>query len=135
MTAVMNEAPSSNNIAVLTRPHLEVVASTTRTIGMLNGCVSVVVGTALGRLALVVTHLHPFSSTFRLGEMKFVAARAGRGHAPVSEPGWSPVLHCRRPTAVVMRTSGLHTAPDPASEPASSPESSPSQLNMILPDA
>jgi len=84
MTGVMNEAQSGNHVALLYRPDIRVVETSGRSISMHNGYARITVDTeTLGRVAVVATHLHPFSSTFRVGEMEIVAARAASAPAAI----------------------------------------------------
>jgi exodeoxyribonuclease III len=84
MIGVMNEAQSGNHVALLYGPDIKVVETSQRTISMYNGYARVTMETsALGQVAIVATHLHPFSSTFRVGEMEILAARAASAPAAI----------------------------------------------------
>jgi exodeoxyribonuclease III len=84
MSGVLNEAQSGNHIAILYRSDLPVVETSGRSISMYNGYARITVETAeLGPVAVVATHLHPYSSLFRVGEMQMVAARAAAARAAI----------------------------------------------------
>ncbi|MFJ6135764.1 endonuclease/exonuclease/phosphatase family protein [Kitasatospora sp. NPDC092286] len=76
LVGVLNRAPSGNHVALLHRPELAVVRTSTQSAGMYNGMVEAVLRTGLGEVAFVMTHLHPFSPLFRLAEAETVAGAA-----------------------------------------------------------
>jgi len=79
MKGVINEAQSGNHVAVFYGSDIDVIEASGRTTSMYNGYVRITADTEMmGRVAFVVTHLHPFSSVFRSGEMEIVVARAAK---------------------------------------------------------
>ncbi|MEV4098307.1 endonuclease/exonuclease/phosphatase family protein [Streptosporangium saharense] len=76
MIGIINEASSENHVAMLYKESLNASETYTKSVGLYNGMARVVVPTAVGDMAVVMTHLHPFSSTFRLGEAEVVSVRA-----------------------------------------------------------
>jgi endonuclease/exonuclease/phosphatase family metal-dependent hydrolase len=83
MSGVLNESASGNHIAILFRPDLPVVERSGKSISMHNGYTRITLQTEIGSLAVVATHLHPFASVFRVGEMQIVAARAAAADAAI----------------------------------------------------
>jgi len=83
MRGIVNTAPSGNHVAILYKPNLQPAAVSTKSVGMYNGQVRVELrSNTICSYAIVMTHLHPFSPTLRLGEAEMVSVRAA--HAPQS---------------------------------------------------
>jgi endonuclease/exonuclease/phosphatase family metal-dependent hydrolase len=77
MRAVINRAQSGHHVAVLYREHIDVVEIDTGEAMMYHGFASVVADLpGLGRTIVVMTHLHPRSSIFRLAEAQNVLGKA-----------------------------------------------------------
>ena len=73
----MNHAASDDNVTLLFRDSLPVVKADASGVMMYHGYARLVLNLpALGRVAVVMTHLHPRSSVLRLAEAQNVLAKA-----------------------------------------------------------
>jgi exodeoxyribonuclease III len=84
MSGVLSKAQSGNDVAILHRTDLPVVEISGRSSSMYNGYARITLETTeLGSVAVVATHLQPYSSLFRTGEMQIVAVRAAAAKAAI----------------------------------------------------
>ena len=77
MDGVMNKAPSGHHVALLYRRGLRTFSRTTLANTMYNGFARIAFESVeLGPVTVVMTHLHPFSSWYRVTEVQQVLGRA-----------------------------------------------------------
>src|SRR5580698_3079571 len=77
MSAVANHATSGSHIALFSAPSVSIISTGGDSTMMYHGFVRLVIShPKYGRLSIVMTHLHPFSTVLRLAEAETVLANA-----------------------------------------------------------
>lgn len=77
MRSVMTRAASGHHVALLYRDGPQIVKASASAVMMYNGYARIVLDLpTLGRVAVLMTHLHPCSSVFRLAEAQNLLAKA-----------------------------------------------------------
>jgi endonuclease/exonuclease/phosphatase family metal-dependent hydrolase len=77
MRAVMNRASSGDHVALLYRKNVPIVEENCSSVTMFHGFASIVISlSTIGRVAIIMAHLHPRSSILRLAEAQNILSKA-----------------------------------------------------------
>jgi endonuclease/exonuclease/phosphatase family metal-dependent hydrolase len=73
----MNHSQSGHDVALLYRPSVRILSEHESSVMMYHGYARLVIShPSLGRMAVIMTHLHPTSQLFRQGEAENVVSKA-----------------------------------------------------------